>query len=206
MQIVVRELLETGFAPAGSVIPDPSDPLRYEIRGGRKFWKGLFRVDPSGPRGPVMYIMTVNNEVMKVGTAGTGKTMFIERMKSEFRCLRQFIAQIRAGHIYRQGECLYYAAPPTQPLSRFEEDFPWKHRVPLVIESVTVDFWVRTHDGSTALTVDEKALNLYFRGEWANEGWEKVNGDWVRAAVPSPTQIAAARAVLERYRQPGRVM
>jgi hypothetical protein len=154
-----------------------------------------------------MYIMTVNNEVMKVGTAGTGKTMFETRMPSEFNCLRQFIDQIRAGHIYRQGECLYYAAPPKEPPIRFEEDFPWKHRVPLaLIKSTTVDLWVRRHDGSTELTVDEKAPNLYFRGEWANEGWEKVNGDWVRAAVPSQTQIAAARAVLDRYRQPVRVM
>jgi hypothetical protein len=150
--MINQEQLEAlGFVLGGTVRPDPR-PLRCSNQGCRsERWEGLFQTDISlNVPGFAVYLMIVAGEVKKAGHAGKGIAGFKSRVRGEFNCLRKVIA----------------SGPP------YQGDFPWKHLVPFaLLAGVEVELWVKRHDQLQPMLAEEKALNEYYRGEWAAEGW-----------------------------------
>jgi hypothetical protein len=151
VNISLEELAARGFVRGGGVYPDPT-PLRCLNPGAlRERWEGLFRTEITlDVQGYAVYLMVVDCEVKKAGHAGKGKAGFKRRLPGEFSCLRKVIA----------------AGPP------YSGDFPWKHRVPLaMLAGTVVELWVKKYDDTQSMRNEEDALNEYYLGEWAAQGW-----------------------------------
>lgn len=184
--ITREELRARGFVWGGTVSPDPT-PLQCVNPGAqRERWEGIFRVDTTWTgQGLAVYLMVVDGEVKKAGQTGNGGASFSGRMKQSFSCIRPAISEIKAGRLVRVNEGLCYASRgvPKQPLVPFDEDFPWKHRVPqAMLDRQSVELWVKElapMPGESDLALrrriedEEHNLNEEFRGEWAKEGWTR---------------------------------
>lgn len=169
---ITREVLRSeGFERGGVASFDPA--------AGRHracvTWKG---------QGFAVYLMVMDGEVKKAGQTGKGGATFQKRMDQSFSCLLPTIDAIRAGRLVRVGECLYHGrgGVANQPLEPYEEDFPWKHRVPFLTAEQVVDLWVKEFphlpdEDDAAFTRRlgdyEASLNKAYCGEWAAQGWTR---------------------------------
>ena len=135
----------------------------------------MFAVEISLPiEGWVTYIHVLDNEFKKAGKTENDES-FAGRMRSSYSCLRKPIDLMNRGALVHVDETLYYVDPqsgrPTQP---YDQDFPWKHRVPLaLIAGRTIVLWAKAHPTRQAMLDEEDNLNIRYRGEWAKEGWSK---------------------------------
>jgi hypothetical protein len=171
MQIAESELTAAGYRECGIVRPDPT-PLHFVGQQGR----GLFEVVISVPlKGWVTYVHVLNGEFKKAGKTENDES-FAGRMKGSYTCLRKPIDMMNRGVLVHLNETLYYVDAASGSLSRpYEQDFPWKHRVPIaLIARSTVALWARSHETRQAMLDEEDRLNLRYRGEWAKEGWSKM--------------------------------
>jgi hypothetical protein len=178
VKILPTELEARGYRICGTVRPDPV-PLHFVGRQGR----GLFTVAITVPlQGAVTYIHVLDDVFMKAGKTEPGDS-FATRMRSSYNALRRTIQLLHSGAVVYVGDVLYRLDPSGAPGDRYEEDFPWKHRVPpYLMAGHTVTLWAKRHvDASeqpdpVAMLREETALNCVYRGEWAKEGWATRRG------------------------------
>jgi hypothetical protein len=172
MQIADSELVARGYRQCGTVRPDPA-PVHFVGRQGR----GLFAVEINFRiEGWVTYDHVLEGDFKKAGKTENDES-FAGRMRGSYNCLRKPIVMMKRGELVHVDESLYHVDPssglPTQP---YEQDFPWKHRVPIaLIAGKTVALWARSHHCRQAMLDEEDELNTRYRGEWAKEGWSKVS-------------------------------
>lgn len=97
---------------------------------------------------------------------------------------------MKRGVLAHVDETLYYIDPQTgRPGQPYEQDFPWKHRVPLaLIAGGTVVLWAKAHPTRLAMLDEEDSLNIRYRGEWAKEGLVKAESLKWAAAENSPSR------------------
>lgn len=134
MKITRDELAAYGFRRGGTVFPDPATVLRVEIE--RDF------------TGFVVYMMVVNDEVMKAGKTEGG---FRTRMLSSFNSLKNKMGD-KADH------------------PRYQEQTFKEHAQATIRAGHQVELWATSCETGAQMLAMEKELNDKYRGIWTKEG------------------------------------
>jgi hypothetical protein len=168
--ILPSDLMARGYRQSGVVRPDPT-PLHFAGRQGR----GLFEVVIARPAdGWVTYVHVLEDEFKKAGKTDNDES-FAGRMRSSYYALRRTIELMNNGMLRYVGDVLYRVDSMTgESMRPYEEDFPWKHRVPVaLLEGRLIELWAKSHLSRNAMLLEECKLNRRYRGEWAREGWTR---------------------------------
>ncbi len=152
--------------------PDPT-PLHFVGRKGH----GLFEVHITRPvDGWVTYVHVLEDEFKKAGKTENDE-LFAGRMRSSCNALRRTIQLIKDGEVRHVDSELHRVDTLTgEAVGPYDEDFPWKHRVPIALlqlQGKTIALWAKRHDSRESMLLEECRLNRRYRGEWAREGWTK---------------------------------
>ena len=170
MQIRSTEMELKRYQLCGHLLPIPT-PLHFVGNRGA----GLFDVkvpDNLNLQGRVTYVHVMDGEFMKCGQIKPNQKLR-NRMRSSYGCLRKPIDLLNRGLLRYVDETLYWTDPAFgNGRSDYDEDFPWKHRVPpAMLKGRSVDLWARLHDSKELMDSEEDTPNTFYRGEWAEEGW-----------------------------------
>ena len=170
MLILPSELNALGYHQSGKVRPDPA-PLHFVGRQGR----GLFEVEITRPvDGWVTYVHVLEDEFKKAGKTENDES-FAGRMRSSYNALRRTIELMGNNALRHVADVLHRVdAVSGDAIEPYDEDFPWKHRVPIaLVDRRTIVLWAKSHLSREAMLLEECKLNRRYRGEWAKEGWTR---------------------------------
>lgn len=134
MRITSDELHAMGFWRAGAVYPDPTSTLRVQI--------------DRDVHGFVVYVMVVNQEVVK---AGKTETPLSTRMKSTFNSLKNKMGD-RADH------------------PRYQEKTFKEHAPATIRAGHEIEIWAQDLGSFSAMRSKEDELNRNYKGIWTKEG------------------------------------